>query len=1183
MYFRMKSSFNRAVPGPVPVLVTVCVIGILVSLPSHAKLNDPRPAVGWSPVDAGGNPEEKNNWLEYELQGEFLYDSEGGLSTDSSNGGASFGADSDIASGYPPAAVPVSCTTVGDTLCGDKVSAWFYYHDADPDPDADTTDDVLFLRVRVDDNPSGNTVGFNQSHWNFLLNIEEPPPIGLDAYKELWIDVDGSFNGGSKADRVRILYENNDDNDVTNGDGAYGTLPGAGTCGGQSKSGGTVINSFLACKADGIADCMSGTDELSHTRVVDIGDGTGEYYVDVMVPVPALTDNDGCYSNPKNLTDVDELVPGNQVVFSPTDFTMLYSTSDSATDPMQKDFVAHEFGDPASTPVTLASFSSQADGGTVRFEWTTSTETANAGFDILEFDGERWQRVNKHLIPSNAVNSTTPQHYSFVAEASTGSLFKIVDVSTDIKSRRHGPFDLGLNYGQPAMAEQIDWHAVRKEHATKAQVRRRAAVRRPSPGESIEVDAKRGMRSARRRFAVCDLEVSESGLYRVTGSELAAAGCDLDGVRRWALALMNRGESVPIRVEAAGRDFGPDGFVEFYGEAEDSFYTRTNVYQLLVAPRFVERVKVDRRVPSVHREAPTTYSESLLVDSNRAYSFVSPTGDPWFNTSMVAQADTPLAIDFPLYVDHLGKGQAMLNVGLWGVTNWPDNPADHHAQVWLNGTLLWDEYFDGLVDLSLNIELPDGLLQEGENTMSLVLPGDTGVRFEMVNLDTYGVEYPRAFAARQGRLDFEADAKVFEVGELPSSEVVVYFAGDGHRGSDLWFVDRVETAPSGEGVTARFAGTNGEARYFVSTVDGLLKPLIVPPRAPDDIVSGSAEYLVISHADFLGDLGPLLEAREARGWQVRVVDVDDVFNRFGFGIVDPKAIREYIAYAVENMGTRAVLLVGGDTYDYLDYLGVGSLSFIPTLYTNTGSGAEFTPTDALLADGDGDQVPDVAIGRLPVRTSAELEAIIDKILDYEAGGHHYTAVYAADGDEPGTPFTTTSLKLVNELPGNWHVTRAHIDDSDAAGARTALLAALNQGVAFASFVGHSGPNRWTFDGLFTSEDVAALTNDGAPAVVSQWGCWNTYFVEPEVETMAHAFMLTAGGGAAAVLGASTITTFLEDDAFSPLLQRHLTTTGKSIGEAMLDAKRELALVNPGMLEVILGVNLLGDPAIVLAP
>ena len=1182
MHFLLKTSFGRIFNGPAPILVAACVVVAMGSLPGHATLTDPAPAA-WTVVDGTGNPEDQNNWLPYQFNGESLYDSEGGLSTDSSNGGASFSGAQDIASAYPPIAGP-GCTTVGDTQCGDEISAFFFYYDAGL---SGVTGDVLFLRLRVNGDPR-STPGFDGGHWNFLLDVQQGDPPALDGYKELWIDVNGNYNGGAKADTVRLLYEDNDDDDVTNDDGAYGTLTGADTCGGLSASGGTVINSFVACSAEGLGgNCQDGSgQDLSHTRIVDIGDGTGEFFVDVMIRMTDLKDNDGCYSYPKKFTDPEVLVEGTQVVTDPTQFTLLYSTSNSATDPMQKDFVAHDFGDPASTPVTLASFSSLAEGGRVHFEWTTSTETSNVGFDIYEFTGDRWQQVNKRLIPSKTVNSTTPQHYSFEVEGSTGSLFKIVDLSTDIRSRKHGPFELDRAYGRPATAEPIDWAAIRQEHRAKARARRisaTAAVQKSLAARATETYSEKRLGPSGGPVAVCNLEVSETGLYRVTTTQLAEAGCSLDGLRPRFVALTNRGESVPIRVVAPGRTFGSESYIEFYGVAGDSPYTSTNVYQLVFAARLAERVKVDRRSPLSQSEAPAVYAENLLVDQNRAYHFMSPTGDPWYDTMMLAFADEPLAVDFPLHVDSLGAGAATLHVGLWGVTNWPDNP-DHHVQVLLNGSLVWDENFDGLTKVPLSIELPDGLLHEGENSLTLVLPGDTGVRFDMVNLDTYGVDYPRAFLARNGRLTFEADAQVIEVGGLPSEEVVVYRTMASKKNSGLWLVGKTEISSSGGEITARFAGDpGGEARYFVAAVDSLLTPVMTPARKPIDIMSGLAEYLVISHSDFLGGLASLIDAREAQGRQARVVDVDDVFASFSSGNFDPSAIRDYIAYAAANMGTRAVLLVGGDTFDYKDYLGVGSLSFIPTLYTNTGSGATFTPTDALLADGDGDLLPDVAIGRLPVRSSAELAAIVAKILAYEAGGHHNTGVFVADDSEPGTPFTETSIELINELPGSWHVTRAHIDESGEAGARTALLTALDEGVALTSFVGHSGPNRWTYNGLFDSEDVGLLNNEGVPTVVSQWGCWNTYFVEPEVNTMAHAFMLSEGGGAAAVFGAATITTFREDDAFAALLQRHLTTPGKPIGEAILDAKRELAETYPGMLEVILGLNLLGDPAMVLAP
>ena len=45
--------------------------------------------------------------------------------------------------------------------------------------------------------------------------------------------------------------------------------------------------------------------------------------------------------------------------------------------------------------------------------------------------------------------------------------------------------------------------------------------------------------------------------------------------------------------------------------------------------------------------------------------------------------------------------------------------------------------------------------------------------------------------------------------------------------------------------------------------------------------------------------------------------------------------------------------------------------------------AEAMPTDALYGDLDGDGLPDVPVGRLPVRTASQAAAIVGKILAYE--------------------------------------------------------------------------------------------------------------------------------------------------------------------------------------------------------
>jgi len=817
-----------------------------------------------------------------------------------------------------------------------------------------------------------------------------------------------------------------------------------------------------------------------------------------------------------------------------------------------------------STPVTLAAFTAHRDGETITAEWSTATEIGAAGFNLYEELEDGWRRVNAALIPARGGDSTVPHHYRVELKSLDGGRLYLENVDADGGKRLFGPFGIGEHRGVRPEQRAIDWQAIRAENEPRPELAERRAGFDPGVGTRLLVNT--------------------TGLYRVSYEELAAAGFDFAGVQASHLALARGDQAVPIRVEAGGAQkgqrFGPGGFIEFYGEALDTLYSRTNVYLLRVDPALARRVAVDRQTP--RGTAATCYRETVRVERDRAYSFGTVTDDPWYDTRLLAFT-RPVSETFSFDVDdHVeGAAPARLTVELWGSSVWSADP-DHHLVVSLNGVPLADELFNGRVAHTVTATLPPGLLREGGNTLTLTLPADLGVDFDLIHLEGFTVTYPRAFTARGGGLAFRAAAERFEVDGLPTADAVAWRLVEG--GAPV-LLTGLTVVPSGGGYRATFPGSRQEADYAVVTTGSLLVPTLAAARPLTDITHGTAEYLIVSHPHFLGALDPLVRARQAGGLTVRTVDVRDVYAQFSHGLFDPRAIRDYIAHAATHMGTRFVLLVGGDTFDYRNDLGIGSVSYIPSLYAATGGPITFAPVDALYADVDRDGVPDLAIGRLPVRTVAELDSLIARTLEYEGKNYPRTSVFAADElDRPSHfSFARHSDEILGGLSGGWSAERLYLDQLEVATARAHLIAKVNAGVALTCFIGHSGPTAWTFDGLFTSADAAALDNPGRPTVVMQWGCWNTYHVEPRINTLGHSLLLSGDRGAAAVMGSSTLFETSSAEPFSRLLVPRLSTPGLSIGEAVTAAKQELARSHPERVDALLGWTILGDPALVVEP
>lgn len=816
-------------------------------------------------------------------------------------------------------------------------------------------------------------------------------------------------------------------------------------------------------------------------------------------------------------------------------------------------------GDLITTPVTLAWFEADFT-GSVR--WQTSTEVGNVGFHLYEWIDQDLRRLNRKLIPAESPDSLEPTSYEFRSDHAPVGELVLEDVDLFGQSRFHGPFPVGESHGRKARSiHPIDWRGVAQEHGAKLSARHQAR-------KTLLVDRGVGI--------VAELRVVENGPHRVTYEELRAAGVDLTGASARSLHLTAGGRAVPIRVTGPGR-FDTGSAFEFLGQKATSLYTDTNVYFLSLEPkggaRIVEATGRTSGEPASWHLAQQHFERDLL------YSFASPVGDPWYDTRLLATSE-PVSADFEFDLPGFVPAAApsYLEVDLWGVTNFPIAP-DHHVQVELNGVQVAELLFDGLVGQSIEVELTPGTLRSEGNHLSLRLPHDTGAAFDLVHLNSFSVHYPRNFNLEAGALTFAAAGDAFEVEGLTSRGIEVY-----RQTADLIeFIKNVQLRPGISGFRARFSGSSESAAYTVVTPDAWHHPVIETPRPATPVLGPEAKMVVISHVDFLDGIEPLVEARRAGGWTVRVVDVEDLYAQYTHSVKNPEAIHLYLEDAYHHQETRYVLLVGGDTYDYHDHLGIGSMSFVPTLYTQTDDIVRFAPVDALFGDIDLDGVPELAVGRLPVRTSAELQDAIDKILLYDQLPFGSTAILAADVFDTGSgyDFTFTSEHMRLQLGTGWQTETAYIDNLGVDSARETLIDSIEAGVSLTSYFGHSGPSMWSFHGLFDTSHADALQNGNKPTVVTQWGCWNSYHVNPYYDTLGHRLLLSPGRGAAAVLGAATLTEAQSEAKLGTLLFQELAVSGRPLGDAVLRAKQRLATTEPDLLDVLLGWTLLGDPTMIM--
>ncbi len=839
-------------------------------------------------------------------------------------------------------------------------------------------------------------------------------------------------------------------------------------------------------------------------------------------------------------------------------------------------------------PVTLSNVDVKEIGGELVVNFNTAAEAGTLGFRVLADIGKGVQaRVEIGSAASKTIDSLKEQAYSVRARNPGADQLWIEESSVDGKATLYGPYKVGSSVGEVGLAQPLNWAAVKAE-----QTSFRAA----------QVVAMRGVNAN-----AAEIRVSRDGWVRVTQEQLLAAGVNLAGQPIENIAVRMGSTTVPARVSLGAKAFGAGSTIEFFAKAvKNSLYTKTSVYRIEAGPGLAMS-QIDARTKGLSADGEIMSANgALTLDDNTTYSFSSPLDDPWFNFRAVRSNGSlvgvgslsftvkdrvaPSGVKSPNSTgtrgDHTNASDVAetLIVNYWGGLDYAGSTPDHHAEFFLNGVRLGDVTFDGFTAGTQRFNLPVGALQLGTNTFTVKLPNTTGFANDMVNIESVQVGYARSLIAVDDRLRIELPATPDAApvkGQARNSSTFVINGLSGKPVSVLLERAGVSSLLNTDSVTAGSLRIklNAQAgdQLIVLPIDSNFTPVAVAPLA-DPLAGGQASYLVISHPSFIPNLGSFVVAKQQQGFSVKVVDVEAIYRYYSAGVVDPAAIQLAIRRAQNTLGTTHVLLVGGDTYDYQNVLGVNSVSFIPTNYRRTGPIIAFAPSDAVYADTNGDGKPNVAIGRWPVRTTAELNAIIAKTLDYQ---NTKKALFISDRSLNGVSFAAEVAPISTLLSQDWTVNQLSLDSyasGQASTARADIVSALNQGVSLFSYYGHSAPSSWSREGLITASQVnGGLFNTTNQAFATlQLGCWGTYFVEPTSTTVAHS-MLLMPKGAALVMGASSLTESSSDLALANGVLPRLAT--ESFGVALMHTQQELVQANMGAADMVFGGTLLGDPSL----
>ncbi len=833
------------------------------------------------------------------------------------------------------------------------------------------------------------------------------------------------------------------------------------------------------------------------------------------------------------------------------------------------------------TRVKLETFTATTTGGEVNLMWRTGGEARNLGFNVYrEQNGQRVQ-LNPSLIAGSALvfHDSLPQHgaktYSWFdrSPGPENNLYWLEDVDLDGTRALNGPVSPRADLGPQSATRSMTIQELN------------GSGRGQDPGIALSHFAEAtahvsGVTQEQRRIQfqiaahpAVKILVDHEGWYRITQPELVAQGL-IASVDPTCLRLFAEGIEQPIRITSAGvgdRGFGRQAAIEFYGTAIDTPYSDKRVYWLVAGDQPGKRIPRESARDD-GGEQPQSFSEAVEVKPRTTYfvALLRQNTDNFFG-ALISSTPVNQILRTP-FIASRSLAEANLEVVLQGVTE----GVSHNVSVTMNAANLGVLNFTGQSVGNVTLLVPRGVLQD-VNTVTLTAQGGAN---DLSLVDSIKLTYLRTYTAQSDSLKFTAEAGdqvVVNGFEQPPSRLIDIT----NPNQALELEPEVDAENGGYKLRARIPPSVPGIHTLLALSD---KRMAKPWRVVRNHASSwhsaqpGGEVVMISHPNFVDPLGPLVRLRRGQGKSVALVPVDQVYDEFNFGERSPYAIRDFLSTATERWQNkpRYLLLVGDASVDPRNYLGFGFFDFVPTKIIVTSELK--TASDDWFSDFANRALPQIATGRLPVRTTDEAKTVVEKTLSYETnhdrGDWMNQSLIVADRNDT-SDFSQDSLSVQALLPKSMTVTEVFASELDPNTARQEVLAGINSGKLLVNYIGHGSVEIWSGDDLLDDTAASALSNGARLPVFLNMDCLNGFFHDVYTQSLAEALLLSKNGGAVAVWASSGLTQPAPQVQMDQNVVRLLFSKSPlTLGEAVRNAKS--TITDPDVRRTYI---LFGDPVL----